>query len=115
MPEPAVAAEAANVAGLGRPNRHGNLGPGARPPAGANFLPIKALCESTMTAKRNRRKQTQSLQERLATFAETARERARSLPPGKERDMLLRRAKQNDATSHLTEWLSTPVYPRRGG
>lgn len=67
-----------------------------------------------MTAKRNRRKQTQSLQERLTTFAETARERARSLPPGKERDLLLRRARQNEMTSTLTDWLSTPVYPRRG-
>ncbi|MDH2347636.1 hypothetical protein QCM77_04910 [Bradyrhizobium sp. SSUT18] len=67
-----------------------------------------------MTAKRNRRKQTQSLQERLAMFAETARERARSLPPGKERDLLLRRARQNEMTSTLTDWLSTPVYPRRG-
>ena len=67
-----------------------------------------------MTAKRNRRKQTQSLQERLTTFAETARERARSLPPGKERDLLLRRARQNEMTSTLTDWLSAPVYPRRG-
>src|SRR3954469_12842343 len=118
MPEPAVAAEAANTAGLGRPNRHETLAPAPTSRRGqflpSQFLPTEALCESTMTAKRNRRKQTQSLQERLATFAETARERARSLPPGKERDMLLRRAKQNDATSHLTEWLSTPVYPRRG-
>jgi hypothetical protein len=68
-----------------------------------------------MTAKRNRKKQTQSLQERLVAFAQTARERARSLPPGKERDMLLQRAKQNEVTSNLTDWLSEPVYPRRGG
>ncbi|MFB6463846.1 MULTISPECIES: hypothetical protein [Bradyrhizobium] len=68
-----------------------------------------------MTAKRNRRKQTQSLQERLAAFAEKARERASSLPPGKERETLLRRAKQNEMTSNLTDWLSAPVYPRRGG
>ncbi|MBR0739234.1 hypothetical protein JQ581_20075 [Bradyrhizobium liaoningense] len=67
-----------------------------------------------MTVKRNRRKQTQSLQERLAAFAEKARARALSLPPGKEREMLLRRAKQNDVTSNLTDWLSAPVYPRRG-
>jgi hypothetical protein len=51
----------------------------------------------------------------LVAFAEAARERARSLPPGKERDMLLRRAKQNEVTSNLTDWLSEPVYPRRGG
>lgn len=70
-----------------------------------------------MTAKRNRRKQTQSLQERLAAFAafaESAREHARSLPPGREREMLLRRAKQNEITSNLTDWLSAPVFPRRG-
>ena len=67
-----------------------------------------------MTVKRNRRKQTQSLQQRLAAFAEETRERALSLPPGKEREMLLRRAKQNDVTSNLTDWLSAPVYPRRG-
>ncbi|MHB0768344.1 hypothetical protein [Bradyrhizobium sp. 5.13L] len=67
-----------------------------------------------MTAKRNRRKQTQSLQERLAAFAESARERAHNLPPGREREMLLRRAKQNEVTSSLTDWLSAPVSPRRG-
>lgn len=119
MPEPAVAAEAANTAGLGRPNRHETLAPAPTSRRG-QFLPsqsfhLKGLCESTMTAKRNRRKQTQSLQERLAAFAQTARERARSLPPGKERDMLLQRAKQNEVTSNLTDWLSEPVYPRRGG
>ncbi|RTE91699.1 MULTISPECIES: hypothetical protein [Bradyrhizobium] len=67
-----------------------------------------------MSVKRNRRKQTQSLQERLAAFAESARERARSLPPGREREMLLQRAKQNEITSSLTDWLSAPVSPRRG-
>ncbi|MBR0839213.1 hypothetical protein JQ607_03310 [Bradyrhizobium liaoningense] len=67
-----------------------------------------------MTAKRNRRKQTQSLQERLMIFAEKARERARSMPPGREREMLLRCAEQNEATSNLTDWLSAPVFPRRG-
>ncbi|MCK1419298.1 hypothetical protein IVA98_05985 [Bradyrhizobium sp. 160] len=66
-----------------------------------------------MTAKRNRRKQTQSLQERLAAFAENARARARSLPPGREREMLLQRAKQNEVTSNLTDWLSAPAHPRR--
>lgn len=67
-----------------------------------------------MTAKRSRRKQTQSLQERLAAFAENARERASSLPPGREREMLLQRAKQNEVTSNLTDWLSVPVVPKRG-
>lgn len=112
MPEPAVAAEATNTVGLGRPAGT-NLGPALSLPAGPNFLVSEVPCEGTMTAKRNRRKQTQSLQQRLATFAENARERARNLPPGKEREMLLRRAKQNEMTSNLTDWLSAPVYPRR--
>ena len=90
------------------------MGPDARSPAGADFPDPKSGVKVQMTAKRNRRKQTQSLQERLATFAENARERARSLPPGKEREMLLQRAKQNEITSNLTDWLSAPVYPRRG-
>lgn len=68
-----------------------------------------------MTTKRNRKKQTRSLQERLAAFAENARQRALSLPPGSEREMLLQRAKQNEVTSNLTDWLSAPVYPRRDG
>jgi hypothetical protein len=67
-----------------------------------------------MTARRNRKKQTQSLQERLAGFAKAARERARSLPPGKERELLLQRAKQYEVTSNLTDWLSAPVCPKRG-
>ncbi len=67
-----------------------------------------------MNAKRNRRKQTQSLQERLAAFAEKARERASNLPPGRERELLLQRAKQNELTSNLTDWLSAPVVQRRG-
>jgi hypothetical protein len=68
-----------------------------------------------MTAKRNRRKQTQSLQERLMSFANGARDRARRLPEGEERESLLRRAKQSEVTSNLTDWLTTPGYPRRGG
>jgi hypothetical protein len=67
-----------------------------------------------MTSKRNRRKQTRSLQERLMTFAEDDRERARGLPPGKEREMLLRHAEQNEVTSNLTDWLSAPGYRGRG-
>ncbi|OAF10023.1 hypothetical protein AYJ54_12645 [Bradyrhizobium centrolobii] len=68
-----------------------------------------------MTAKRNRTKQTQSLQERLLSSAEKARELARRMPAGKDRELLLRRAKQNEVTSNLTEWLSAPGFRRRGG
>ncbi|TYL89188.1 hypothetical protein FXB40_36800 [Bradyrhizobium rifense] len=65
-----------------------------------------------MTATRKRTKQTQSLQQRLLTSADKARERAQHMPPGKARDILLRRAMQNEVTSSLTDWLSAPVYRR---
>lgn len=45
--------------------------------------------------------------------AESARERARRMPPGKEREMLLLRAKQDEVTSNLTDWLSAPGFQRR--
>jgi hypothetical protein len=66
-----------------------------------------------MTAKRNRIKQTYSLQERLQISAENARQRARRLPAGKEREMLLRRAKQDEVASNLTDWLTAPGVRRR--
>jgi hypothetical protein len=47
-------------------------------------------------------------------FAEAARERARRMPACKEREMLLRRAKQSEMTSTLTDLLSAPGYRRRG-
>nr|WP_284260526.1 hypothetical protein [Bradyrhizobium iriomotense] len=66
-----------------------------------------------MTAKRSRTKQTHSLQERLQMSAENARQRARRLPAGKEREMLLRRAKQDEMASSLTDWLTAPAARRR--
>ncbi len=58
-----------------------------------------------MPAKRNRTKQSQPLAARLLTSAEKARQLARRLPPGKEREMLLRRARQEEVTSELTRFL----------
>lgn len=58
--------------------------------------------------KRRRFKQTQTLQERLATFANEARNKAVDLPPGLEQDDLLRKARQADTASHLDGWLNSP-------
>ncbi|MGY8677808.1 hypothetical protein [Bradyrhizobium sp. CCGUVB23] len=66
-----------------------------------------------MTTKRNRTKQTHSLQERLQISAELARQHARRLPAGKEREMLLRRAKQDEVASNLTDWLTAPAVRKR--
>jgi hypothetical protein len=58
--------------------------------------------------ERRRFKQTLPLEERLRLQAEADRERAESLPPGRERDELLVKARRADTASHLTEWLSSP-------
>ena len=56
---------------------------------------------------RRRLKQQLSPQDQLASFAKTAREVAAFLPPGAEKDELLRKARQADATAHLKEWIES--------
>ena len=58
--------------------------------------------------ERRRFKQTQSLEERLAQEAARFREQARKLPPGPEREILLRKARQAETGSHMSEWLRSP-------
>ncbi|MET4631025.1 hypothetical protein ABIB83_008085 [Bradyrhizobium sp. I1.8.5] len=57
---------------------------------------------------RRRFKQTTSLEERLALEAERLREQAKSLPHGREREILLRKARQAETGSHMSEWLTSP-------
>jgi hypothetical protein len=58
--------------------------------------------------QRRRFKQTISLEERLAEEAKRLREEAKSLPPGAVREALLRKARQAETGSHMSEWLSSP-------
>ena len=58
--------------------------------------------------KRRRVKQTRSLEERLAEEAKRLREQANSLPPGVERDHALRKARQAETGSHMSEWMTSP-------
>jgi len=57
---------------------------------------------------RRRFKQSQSLEERLAAEAERLREQAKKLPRGPERETLIRRARQAETGSHISEWLKSP-------
>jgi hypothetical protein len=57
---------------------------------------------------RRRLKQTLSLEERLAEEAKRLREEAKLLPPGPQRETLLRKARQCDTGSHMSEWLRSP-------
>ncbi|GAA0023097.1 hypothetical protein [Bradyrhizobium sp. B024] len=58
--------------------------------------------------KRRRVKQTRSLEERLAEEAKRLREQVNSLPPGIERDHALRKARQAETGSHMSERLTSP-------
>jgi len=59
-------------------------------------------------AERRRFKQTQSLEERLSEEAKRLREEAKLLPPGVVRDAVIRRARQAESGSHVSEWLRSP-------
>ena len=63
-----------------------------------------------MTIKRrNRRKQTVSFDQRLQQAANDAREAARKLPDGLERETLLKKARQAETAVHINEWLTSPA------
>ncbi len=59
-------------------------------------------------SERRRIKQAESLEIRLAAEAVRLREKAGNLQPGAEREQLLRKARQCDTGSHMTEWLHSP-------
>jgi hypothetical protein len=63
--------------------------------------------------QRRRFGQKQILEERLAEEAERLRKEAKGTPPGIERERLMRRARQAEPGSHMSEWLRSPDYSRR--
>ncbi|MET4117139.1 hypothetical protein ABIB90_003664 [Bradyrhizobium sp. JR4.1] len=58
--------------------------------------------------ERRKVKQTSSLEERLAEEARRLREEAELLPHGPLREAALRRARQAETGSHMTQWLTSP-------
>ena len=58
--------------------------------------------------RRRRFTQTQSLEERLAEEAKRLRAEAKLLKPGTVRDELIRKARQAETGSHMSEWLRSP-------
>jgi len=57
--------------------------------------------------ERRRFTQTTSLEGSLADEAKRQRKQAQGTPPGIERDRLVRRARQAETASHMTEWLAS--------
>jgi hypothetical protein len=70
----------------------------SRPPADATL--------SKPVSRRRGVRQTVSLQDRLSLQAREDRVQARSLPPGREREELLRHARRAESASQMTEWLT---------
>ena len=54
--------------------------------------------------QRRRFKQSLSLKDRLASFAKEANEKASKLPPGPERENLLKKARQAETASRVDKW-----------
>jgi len=59
-------------------------------------------------ARRRRVKQTVSLQERLLAKATRLREEAAKLRPGIEHERLMRRARNAEAASQISDWIASP-------
>ena len=60
------------------------------------------------TMQRRHFTQTHPLEVRLANEAAKLRKEARGMPHGVERERLIRRARQAETGSHLSEWLRSP-------
>jgi predicted trehalose synthase len=58
--------------------------------------------------QRRRFTQTTTLEERLTEETKRLRKQAQGTPPGIERERLIRRARQAETASHLSEWLNSP-------
>jgi len=57
---------------------------------------------------RRRFKQSKTLSERLADEAARCREEARALAPGRRRELLLRKARQDETAMQVDAWLHSP-------
>jgi hypothetical protein len=62
----------------------------------------------TILAIRRRFQQTEALEQRLAEEAAKLRKEAQDTPPGIESERLIRRARQAETASQMSEWLTSP-------
>lgn len=63
---------------------------------------------SPMQQRRRYARPETTLEQRLADEASRLREQARLLPPGAVREATIRKARQAETGSHLSEWLRSP-------
>ncbi|WP_438278789.1 hypothetical protein [Nitrobacter sp.] len=63
-------------------------------------------------SRRSRFKQSAPLTERLSAFIQAMRERATLIPPGPERDEMLKKAERAEAAQKIDNWAnSTGLQP----
>jgi hypothetical protein len=65
-----------------------------------------------MGERRRRIKHTKSFRDRLIEEAAKFREAAEKLPPGAEREHLMRRVRQAEAAAQINDWLVAPSPAR---
>ena len=58
--------------------------------------------------KRRRFSKKQTLQDRVIEWVKDVRDQAAALPPGPERDMLLKKARRAETALHLEDWANSP-------
>lgn len=59
--------------------------------------------------KRRRFKQQFTLQDRLAAWSQEILAQAAALPPGPERDALIKKTRQAEVASHVDDWAAGPT------
>ena len=70
-------------------------------------LPLILQWMEQRMLERRRFTQTTSLEERLAKEATQLRKQAQGIPPGIERDLLVRKARRAESASRMTEWMAS--------
>lgn len=71
-------------------------------------LPKLSFREDRRMPTRRRFKQTRTLQDRLAEWANQVLEQAARLPPGPERDAILKKLRLADTAAHLDACVNVP-------
>ena len=82
--------------------------PRLRHPSVTEGLRSRPIKMRTSAMRQYPSKQTETLQDRIASFARKIREKASELPPGEEKEDFLRRAQLADTASDMSLWASSP-------
>jgi len=74
----------------------------------ASCAPALLKQGSSAMLRRRSFKRSISFQDKLEAWTKVVRDQAEALPPGPEREALLKKASQAETASHLDEWINSP-------